>query len=137
CTAPVEACRLRHGHGVPPRPLLADGSRYGRGHPAIAASTHRIGDPCDLLLRVRYHFRRCVRRSGFGMATDPRAGPIATERCADSLASRKAPGPHRTRGFSLVRPIRPTMTVRTGDPHMVIVMTPDATQEDVDAIVSL
>src|SRR5690606_7498901 len=71
------------------------------------------------------------------MATDPRAGPIATERCADSLASRKAPGPHRTRGFSLVRPIRPTMTVRTGDPHMVIVMTPDATQEDVDAIVSL
>src|SRR5260370_19250708 len=70
--------------------------------------------------------KSCSTHSGFGMATGPASGRSPARLCADATDLKEAPGP-LARGFL-------TFTGTTQEETMVVVMAPEATQADVDAI---
>src|SRR5712692_1844398 len=73
--------------------------------------------------------KSCSTHSGFGMATGPASGRSPARLCADATDLKEAPGP-LARGFL-------TFTGTTQEETMVVVMAPEATQADVDAIVDV
>src|SRR5262245_34878588 len=74
----------------------------------------------------------CASSSGFGMATGPVSGRSPARPCADAERPERSPGPE-ARGFFCWAQ---SCEGRQEDP-MVVVMAPEATQEDVSAIVDL